>query len=299
MRGDRVGIVGSNGAGKSTLLKLMLGKLEPNSGSIRLGTNLQIAYFDQLRQALNEELTVQENVGDGYETIKIGDRSQHVLGYLQDFLFTPERARTKVRYLSGGERNRILLAKLFAKPANLVVLDEPTNDLDAETLELLEERLGEFSGTVLLVSHDREFLNQVVTSTFVFEDGNVKEYAGGYDDWQRQRAENNAASPNEAHNKVDAARSKSAPNAKKTPNDSAPGRRKLKFKEQKELEQLPSQIEDLEAQLEALHTQTADPDFYKQAGPEIAAAQQQVQDLQLQLSSAYARWEELEAIANG
>ena len=188
MRGDKIGIIGPNGAGKTTLLRVLLGQLQPQAGTVRLGTNLQIAYFDQLRQQLDDEASVQENVGDGYDTVRIGGSSRHVIGYLQDFLFSPERARTPVQFLSGGERNRVLLAKLFAKPANVIVLDEPTNDLDTETLELLEERLVEFEGTVLLVSHDRAFLNNVVTSTIVFEDGGVREYVGGYDDWLRQRA---------------------------------------------------------------------------------------------------------------
>ncbi len=187
MRGDKIGIIGPNGAGKTTLLRVLLGQLPPTSGTVRLGTNLQIAYFDQLRGQLDQDRSVQENVGDGYETLQIGGRSRHVIGYLQEFLFSPERARTPVRFLSGGERNRVLLAKLFAKPANLIVLDEPTNDLDAETLELLEERLVQFEGTVLLVSHDRTFLNNVVTSTIAYEDGGVMEYVGGYDDWLRQR----------------------------------------------------------------------------------------------------------------
>ena len=169
MRGDKIGVIGPNGAGKTTLLRLLLGQLAPQSGTVRLGTNLQIAYFDQLREQLDEEATVQENLGAGGETLTINGNSRHVLGYLQDFLFTPERARTPVRFLSGGERNRLLLARLFSKPANVIVLDEPTNDLDTETLELLEERLVEFAGTVLVVSHDRAFLNNVVTSTIVFE----------------------------------------------------------------------------------------------------------------------------------
>ena len=184
-----MGSSGPNGVGKTTLLRLLLGQLAPQSGKVRLGTNLQIAYFDQLRQQLDDEATVQENLGLGGETVSIGGGSQHVLGYLQDFLFTPDRARTAVRFLSGGERNRLLLARLFTKPANVLVLDEPTNDLDAETLELLEERLVEFDGTVLLVSHDREFLNNVVTSTIAFEPGGAREYVGGYDDWLRQRGE--------------------------------------------------------------------------------------------------------------
>src|SRR6185312_15196625 len=172
----------------TTLLRLLLGQLKPDSGTVRLGANLQIAYFDQLRQQLNPEASVQENVGDGYDTVTIAGKSRHVIGYLEEFLFSPERSRTPVRFLSGGECNRVLLAKLFAKPANVIVLDEPTNDLDAETLELLEERLVQFAGTVLLVSHDRAFLNNVVTSTIVYEDDGVREYVGGYDDWLRQRA---------------------------------------------------------------------------------------------------------------
>ncbi|MDA1041189.1 MAG: ATP-binding cassette domain-containing protein, partial [Planctomycetota bacterium] len=193
MRGDRIGIIGPNGAGKTTLLRLMLGELAPSAGAVRLGTNLRIAFFDQLRDQLDDEKTVADNVADGYETVQIGGHSRHVIGYLQDFLFTPDRTRTPVKFLSGGERNRVLLARLFAKPANLIVLDEPTNDLDAETLEMLEARLVEFAGTVLVVSHDRAFLDNVVTSTLVFEPTGesgayaVKEYVGGYSDWVRQR----------------------------------------------------------------------------------------------------------------
>ena len=195
LRGDKIGVFGPNGAGKTTLLRLLLGQLDPTSGTVRLGTNLQIAYFDQLRQQLDPEVSVQQNVGDGYDTVNIGGKPRHVIGYLEEFLFSPERSRTAVRYLSGGECNRVLLAKLFAKPANVIVLDEPTNDLDAETLELLEERLVQFTGTVLVVSHDREFLNNVVTSAIVFEEGRVKEYVGGYDDWLRQRATSADAPP--------------------------------------------------------------------------------------------------------
>ena len=186
--GQRIGLLGRNGAGKTTLLRLLLGTLQPQSGSVRHGTNLQVAYFDQLRDQLNEQESVVDNVGEGSSSVMINGKSKHVLGYLQDFLFAPERARTKVRFLSGGERNRILLAKLFAKPANVIVLDEPTNDLDAETLELLEARLVDYQGTVLVVSHDRTFLNNVVTSTIVFEKDEIREYDGGYDDWLRQKS---------------------------------------------------------------------------------------------------------------
>ena len=196
LRGDKIGVIGLNGAGKTTLLRLVLGTLQPQSGSVRHGTNLQVAYFDQLRDQLNEHESVVDNVGEGSSSVMINGRAQHVLGYLQDFLFAPERARTEVRFLSGGERNRILLAKLFAKPANVIVLDEPTNDLDAETLELLEARLVDYQGTVLVVSHDRTFLNNVVTSTIVFEKDEVREYDGGYDDWLRQKSESESlASP--------------------------------------------------------------------------------------------------------
>lgn len=299
MRGDKVGIIGRNGAGKTTLLRLLLGKLEPQSGSVRLGTNQRIAYFDQLRQQLDERQTVQENVGDGYDTIKIGDRTQHVLGYLQNFLFAPDRARTEVRFLSGGERNRILLAKLFAKPANIIVLDEPTNDLDAETLELLEERLAEFPGTVLLVSHDREFLNNVVTSTIVFEPSGVKEYVGGYDDWQRQAqqdgvsAKPNATAPSPAPRKSDSRRSAST-----TASQSSEPKRRLSYNEKRELAALPTTIERLEAEIAELHNLMGQPDFYQQPSATIAAEQARLAALDDELATAFDRWETLEPYAD-
>ncbi|QDU27334.1 ABC transporter ATP-binding protein uup [Anatilimnocola aggregata] len=289
MRGDKIGIIGPNGAGKTTLLRILLGQLQPQTGNVRLGTNLEIAYFDQLRHQLREDETVQQSVGDGNDTIRWEGGSRHVIGYLQDFLFTPERSRTLVKFLSGGERNRVLLAKLFTKPANVIVLDEPTNDLDAETLELLEERLVEFSGTVLLVSHDREFLNNVVGSTLVFEDGNVKEYVGGYDDWQRQRA---SRLEREAE-KARAATSTSA-GAKTSSSTPAAPKRKLSYKEQKELDGLPAKIEQLESKIAELHATLAQPEFYKQPADRIAAEQANLKSLEDQLTAAFARWETLE-----
>jgi len=290
LRGDKIGIIGPNGAGKTTLLRVLLGQLPPQQGQIRLGTNLQIAYFDQLRVQLNEDQTAQENVAEGAENVQIGGKAKHVLGYLQDFLFSPERARTLVRFLSGGERNRLLLARLFAKPANVVVLDEPTNDLDAETLELLEELLIDYQGTVLLVSHDREFLNNVVTSTIVFEDGQIAEYVGGYDDWVRQREEREKARA--------AAKPPSPPRAK-TPPPAPPAARagRLSFKEQQELAALPGRIEQLESDIAELHRDMASPEFYRRSGEEIAAEAARLRDLEEQLAAAYGRWEELEARA--
>jgi ABC transport system ATP-binding/permease protein len=288
MRGDKIGVIGPNGAGKTTLLQLLLGQLAPQSGSVRLGANLEIAYFDQLREQLDEEATVQDNLGAGGEMVSIGGNSRHVLGYLQDFLFTPERARTLVRFLSGGERNRLLLARMFLKPANVIVLDEPTNDLDTETLELLEERLVEFDGTVLLVSHDREFLNNVVTSTIVFENGDVREYVGGYDDWVAQRPKLDAK----------ATQPRSAPEKPKTASSAPPPRKQqLAYHEKRELELLPAKIEMLEATLAELHEEVSQPEFYKLPATEIARQQKHVKDLDQQLTAAYRRWDELEQLA--
>ncbi len=288
MREDKIGIIGPNGAGKTTLLKTLLGQLEPASGKIKVGTNLQIAYFDQLRQQLDEEQTVQQNVGGESDSVVINGVKKHVLGYLQDFLFAPDRARTQVKFLSGGEKNRILLAKLFAQPANVIVLDEPTNDLDSETLELLEERLVQFSGTVLMVSHDRAFLNNVVTSTIVFEPDGLREYVGGYDDWQRQLAERNATVETK---KPSAKLAKSGKKKRKA--DDKP--KKLSFKEQQELDQLPENIEKLEASIETLTQTMADPQFYQGPKDKIASAQQEISKLNTDLKAAYSRWEELEA----
>jgi ATP-binding cassette subfamily F protein uup len=288
MRGDKIGVIGPNGSGKTTLLRLLLGQLPPQAGTVRLGTNLQVAYFDQLRQQLDEDATVQENLGAGGETLSIGGNSRHVLGYLQDFLFTPERARTPVRLLSGGERNRLLLARLFSKPANVIVLDEPTNDLDTETLELLEERLVEFPGTLLLVSHDRAFLNNVVTSTIVIESGEVREYVGGYDDWLRQQREPVKLDKDNPAPKTEQPRSSDRPQT---------DRRRLAYHEKRELESLPAKIETLDAAIAELHAVMAEPAYYKQPSSEIASKQAQLKELDQQLAAAYRRWEELENVS--
>ena len=285
LRGDRVGLIGPNGSGKTTLLRLLLGDLPPESGTIRHGTNLKIAYFDQLHAQLDDEKSVRENVHNGSDAVVVNGRARHIIGYLEDFLFTPEQAAGPVARLSGGERNRLLLARLFAKPSNVLVMDEPTNDLDLETLELLEDLLGEYPGTLLLVSHDRDFLNNVVTSTLVLEgDGRVKEYAGGYDDWLRQRP----AEPPPV-----AAAPTVRPASKQTP---PPRARRLTYKEQRELEALPDRIATMETELGELHQQTADPAFYRQEPAEIVRVKTRLDSLQNEIAEAYRRWEELEAI---
>jgi ATP-binding cassette subfamily F protein uup len=287
-RGDRVGIIGPNGSGKTTLLRLLLGELEPQSGEIRLGTRREVLYFDQLREQLDPDQTVQENVGEGNDSVIINGRQRHIIGYLQDFLFSPERARSPVRILSGGERNRLLLAKLFTKPSNVLVMDEPTNDLDAETLDLLEELLAEYPGTLLLVSHDREFLNNVVTSTMVLgEGGQVREYVGGYDDWLRQATPAPSAATPAAS---------ASPSKGKTRSE-AEKPRKLSFKEQRELESLPDRIASLEAELAAFHEKLADPEFYRNAGADVSHFTAQLHAIERELEEAYARWEELEALS--
>ncbi len=298
MRGDKVGILGPNGSGKTTLLRLLLGELKPQSGSVRQGTRLEIAYFDQLHAQLDEEKSVLDNVTDGSERITVGGRSRHVIGYLEDFLFSPEQSRQPVKRLSGGERNRLLLARLFARPSNMLVLDEPTNDLDLETLELLEQLLAEYQGTVLLVSHDREFLNNVVTSTLLVQgDGRIRESAGGYDDAVRYAAaeaqREQAAQPAEA-----TARSASATADKSAAKPTQRGR-KLSYQEKRELESLPATIAELEAQQAQLHERLADPVFYRQAGEQIAEAKAQLDSVDARLATAYGRWEELEAKAEG
>lgn len=287
MRGDKIGIIGPNGCGKTTLVRLLLGDLTPQTGTVRQGTQLAITYFDQLRRKLDEDKTVWENVLPNGSTVTIDGKSKHIIGYLQDFLFTPERAKTRVRSLSGGERNRLLLAQLFTQPANLLILDEPTNDLDSETLELLEELLVNFQGTVLLICHDRAFLDNVVTSTWVFTgNGAIAEYVGGYQDWRRQQDQ---AAPEPEKPKVD--KKKLYQEARK-----ANQPRKLSFKESKELEALPALIESLEGELAVLHQQLADPAFYRQPD-NVILAKKRLAELEAQHTQAYERWEHLESIA--
>jgi ATP-binding cassette subfamily F protein uup len=283
-RGDRVALIGRNGAGKTTLLELLLGRLAPRSGRVRLGTRLEIAYFDQLRMQLDLDATVAANIGEGREHLEIGGERRHVIGYLQDFLFTPDRTRSLARTLSGGERNRLLLARLFAQPANLLVLDEPTNDLDVETLELLEERILDFGGTILLVSHDRAFVDNVATQTLAFEgEGRVYEYVGGYTDWVRQRRTPES----------DAARPPRAPKPAAPAPAAAP--KKLGFKEQRELALLPARIEALEKEQGELGAAVSEPAFYKRDPGERASVQARLAAIPAELEAAYARWESLEA----
>ncbi len=284
MRGDRIGIIGPNGSGKTTLLRLLLAELEPDSGHVRKGVNLQVGYFDQLHAELDENATAAENVGEGASTVNVNGKSRQVVSYLNDFLFTADQARSPVRTFSGGERNRLLLARIFARPSNVLVLDEPTNDLDVETLEVLEDLLANYEGTVLVVSHDRELLDHVVTSTLVLDGtGGWKEYVGGYSDYVSQRAAD-------------------APKRKKSG-----GRRKgkarpvspLSKEEKRELRELPARIEKLEEQQAALHEQMADPAFFKEAGDVIATAKKKLEDVEAAIQTAYARWEVLEEKRTG
>jgi len=302
-RGDRVGILGPNGSGKTTLIRLLLGELEPRSGRVDRGTNVEVVRFDQLHATLDPSKTVQENVSPDSDMLTVGGQRRHVIGYLQDFLFTPGQIRGSIRELSGGERNRLQLACVLARPCNLLVLDEPTNDLDLETLEVLEGMLLDYEGTLLLVSHDREFLDRVVTSTLVFEgDGVVKEYAGGYSDWLLQREPPDGSTSTTGSKSP--ARSKSATGTNKKPSDvDRKGRdrrdrpRRLSYKEKQELEALPARLEELEAERDRLHEKMADPDFFKQGGEEIATATARLEALERDLAAAYERWEQLEAIA--
>ncbi|MCG5530462.1 ATP-binding cassette domain-containing protein [Halorhodospira halochloris] len=322
MRGDKVGLIGPNGCGKTTLIRLLLGELEPTAGKIRRGTKLEIAYFDQQRAVLDEDTSVQENVGAGREHIDIGGQQRHILSYLQDFLFPPQRARQPVRALSGGERNRLLLARLFSQPANLLVLDEPTNDLDAETLELLEERLLDFSGTVLVVSHDRAFLDAVVTQSLAYEGGGCfREYPGGYSDWLKQRpvtpefsTKKNSAQPAErmlmakdetsygertkAKNSTkqagDGDKSNTDPALAKSHRHTSKPSKRLTRNEEQELAALPEQIETLELQQEALHEKLSDPQLYQGDNDRLAELQNELNKIESQLEKIYARWQELE-----
>jgi ATP-binding cassette subfamily F protein uup len=290
-RGDRVGVIGPNGSGKTTLLRLLLGDLEPDSGTVRLGTGIELAYFDQLREQLDPDRTVFDSIADGADFIEVGDERKHVTGYLRDFLFAPDRARTPVRALSGGERNRLLLARLFTRSFNLLVLDEPTNDLDIETLDLLEELLLDFSGTLLLVSHDRAFLDNVVTSTLVLEGGGrVGEYAGGYTDWLRQRP-----MPESRLQPAAVAKRTAAPSAPK----SRPARkRKLSFSETSELATLPERIDAREQERDQLYAALADPAVLRDGGA-VTAARLRLTALDTEIEELTARWETLETIAAG
>jgi ABC transport system ATP-binding/permease protein len=289
MRGDRIGIVGPNGCGKTTLIKLLMGDLEPTHGSIYRGTSLKPAYFDQQRETLDPSASLMDNVtGGSGETVIIDGRPRHVSGYLRDFLFAPERLRAPVSMLSGGERNRLLLAKLFAKPSNLLIMDEPTNDLDAETLDLVEEMVAGYSGTLLLVSHDRAFLDNVVTSTLVFEgQGRIEEYVGGYTDSMRQRAER--ADPKPEVRKVGDAPERLRPAPRTKP-------RRLSFNEQRELETLPATIERLEAEQTALQSSLSDAALFRERPAEARTAAARLSEIAAHLEAAYQRWAALEAL---
>jgi ATP-binding cassette subfamily F protein uup len=297
MRGDRVGLIGSNGSGKTTLLRVLLGELAPQNGTVRLGTNLEVAYFDQLHAQIDETKSLRDNVSGGAESVVFGGKKKHIVGYLEDFLFTTDQANGPVTRLSGGERNRLLLARLFTKPSNVLVMDEPTNDLDMETLELLETLLVDYAGTLLLVSHDREFLNNVVTSTLVLEgEGRIKEYAGGYDDWLRQRQ-----MPDILGQK---SRTAAFPRPVAAPSSSENGpvakaktkQRRLTYNEQKELATLPEKIIELETELNEVHAIMADPAFFRQSPSEIVKVKTRLQTLEETIAAAYKRWEELEAV---
>jgi len=289
MRGDKVGIIGPNGVGKTTLLRILLKEMSPEAGSVRHGTHLQVAYFDQLRAQLDEQKTVQENIAEGNDFIIFNGQKRHVISHLHNFLFSTDRCRTPVYVLSGGERNRLMLAKLFARPANVLVLDEPTNDLDAETLELLEELLLEYQGTLLLVSHDRAFLNNVVTSTFVFEgDGRVIEYAGGYDDWLIQKPKRKEP-PSPQKNDGKKIRPKPMP----------PKPAKLGYMQKRELNDLPQKIDTLESRQKELYAAMSDPLFYKKGKEEIGRVKAHLDRVENEIKTAYLRWQELEEMGEG
>ncbi len=299
MRGDRIGLIGPNGAGKTTLLRLLLGEIEPDAGEILRGTNLQVAYYDQQREQLDPEMTVFDTIGEGNEWVTVNGRQRHVNGYLDDFLFPPERARSPVKALSGGERNRLLLARVFTRPANVLVLDEPTNDLDLESLELLEAQLTEFPGTLLLVSHDRVFLDNVVTSTLVFEgDARVQEYVGGYNDWLRQAGaggrRRDPAAPSGRASRQSAGETISP----EADSPSRPDQRKrLSYNEKREFAQLPARIEALEAEQQALEAGIADPAFYREPAEVIRQKIARLESVHQELLDAYAKWDEFDSRA--
>jgi ATP-binding cassette subfamily F protein uup len=288
MRGDRIGLIGNNGVGKTTLLRLLLGELEPQSGTVKLGTGLEIGYFDQLRQELDLEKSVAYNVGEGRTYIRLNGKDRHVVGYLKGFLFSPKRSTMPVKALSGGERNRVVLAKLFTRPANLLVLDEPTNDLDIETLEVLEEKLCEYTGTLIVVSHDREFLDNVVTSVIVFEqDGKVQEYVGGYSDWAR-RGHQLAVTDN-PYDEDQKKRAAAERRNRRKPN-------KLSYKDQRELDALPGEIEMLEAEIATMQENIAAPDFYTQDAGLVQQKLQELGSAENELERRIERWGELETL---
>ena len=290
MRGDRIGLIGNNGVGKTTLLRLLLGQLEPQTGTIKHGTNLEVGYFDQLRQSLDMEKSVAYNVGEGRTYINLNGKDRHIVGYLKGFLFTPKRSGMPAKALSGGERNRVILAKLFTRPANLLVLDEPTNDLDIETLEVLEKKLCEYTGTLIVVSHDREFLDNVVTSTVVFEDdGRAKEYVGGYSDWVRH-GHQLAETENIA---VAEAKKRAATERRKDKNKT-----KLSYHDQRELDQLPEEIDKLESGIAALQSQIAAPEFYSQDNEAVQRMLQELGNAELLLEQRVERWSDLESKQN-
>jgi ATP-binding cassette subfamily F protein uup len=282
MRGDKLGLLGPNGVGKTTLLRLLLGEIKPQKGTIKHGTRLEIAYFDQQRAQLDENATVIDNLSLGKDSVTVNGREKHVISYLQDFLFSPERARSPVNALSGGEKNRLLLARMFCRPSNVLVLDEPTNDLDFETLDLLEQLLVEYTGTLLLISHDRSFINDVVTSTLSFEgNGLIEEYVGGYDDWLRQRP---------------ATTVKTKPAEKPAaPNTVTKKQNKLSYKDQRELDELPQKIEQLEQAQQAIHDRMAEPDYFKQDKSDLANDQKKLAEIDNELEQAYERWGVLDA----
>jgi ATP-binding cassette subfamily F protein uup len=286
-RGDKIALLGPNGSGKTTLLRTLLGELTPTSGSVVLGTNLEILYFDQMRDQIDPEATVRDNIGEGRETITVGGQPRHVMKYLQEFLFSPEKAMQKAKGLSGGERNRLLLARLFTRPANVLVLDEPTNDLDAETLDLLEDLLVEFEGTVILVSHDREFLDNVATSVLAIgPDGIITEHVGGWSDWRREMQAREAIErERQSRESFVAAKTATAP--------PPPSAKKLSYKEARELEALPARIEELETKQAAMSAAMAAPSFYRKPADEIAKANRDLEQLAAEITQAYSRWEKL------